>query len=110
ILERGAERIAGVPQLRHVAHEAEGARAREFAAECLRLDVERERLQANQRMIELDVDLDAEAMRMRPQLAIGIFGGDANRLENLQISARRRERDEAGLIDRRNERSRAAVH
>ena len=42
ILERGAERVTGIPEFGHVAHEAERARARQLAAEQMRLDVERD--------------------------------------------------------------------
>src|SRR5262245_54120180 len=39
VLQRGAERVACVPQRRYIAHEAEGARARDIAGERFRLDV-----------------------------------------------------------------------
>ena len=67
--ERGAERVAGAPQFGDVLHEAEGAGARDLAAEGLRLDVERERLAANERMVEFDFGLDPETVLVRPQLA-----------------------------------------
>src|ERR1700751_2461568 len=55
VLERGTQRVTRVPQGRDVAHEAEGARARELAAECLGFQIDRESLASDQRMIELDL-------------------------------------------------------
>ena len=65
ILERGAKRIARAPQLGDVAHEAECTCARDLAAERVGLDVERKRLLADQRMIEIDFGLDPEAVLIR---------------------------------------------
>src|SRR5215204_218232 len=61
ILERGAERITGAPQTRHVAREAEGARPRQLAAERRRIDIEGAGLLPDQGVIEVDVDFDPEA-------------------------------------------------
>ena len=47
---------------------------------------------------------------MRPQFAVAIVLGDANRLEDADVAARHRQRHKAGLIDRLDERRRAAVH
>ncbi len=110
IVERGAERIAGAPQLGDVLHEAEGARTRDLAAEIFRLDIERERLMADQRMVEVDLGLDAEAVLVGTQLAEGVAAADAHRLDHLDIAARQRTRGEAGLVDGVDEGSSAAVH
>ena len=61
-------------------------------------------------MIEVDLEFDAEALRMRPQLAVAIVFGDANGLQDPDVAPRHRQRDQADLIDRVNERRRAAVH
>ena len=61
-------------------------------------------------MREIDVELDAEAARIRPQLAIGFAFDDADRLQDLDVAARRRQRDDAGVVDRLDERLGAAVH
>ena len=61
-------------------------------------------------MIEFDFGFDAKPAQMRPQLAVAVALGDAHRLEHLDVAARRRQRDDAGLIDRGDERRRAAVH
>ena len=70
IVEGGAERVSGAPQFGDVLHETEGAGARDLAAEGLRLDVERKRLLADQRMIEFDFGLDPEAMLIGPKFAV----------------------------------------
>ena len=110
VLERGAERVAGVPQRRHIAHEAEGARARDLAAEAVGLHVDGQRLVADQRMVVVDLGLDAEAARIGRDLAIGVAHRDPHRLEHADIAARLIERRDADGIDRRHERRRAAVH
>ena len=75
------------------------------------LDVERERLMANERMIEFDFGLDPETMAVGPQFAErAVLGGHAHRLDHLDIAARQRARGEAGLIDRVDEGRRTAVH
>src|SRR5205823_15129495 len=110
VIERGAERIARAPKLRHVPHEAEGAGARKFTAEGIRLDVEGHALLANQRVSEVNIEFNTEAGRMRPQLAVAVTAGHADRLEDADIAPRHRQRDQTGAIDRLNEGRRAAVH
>src|SRR5262245_17375432 len=110
VLERSAERVAGAPQLRYVAHEAEGARARDLAPEGLRRAIERQVLAPDQRMVERDLCLDPQTAGIRPQLAIAGTGRDAYRLEHADETARRIERLDADAIDRRHERGGAAVH
>ena len=61
-------------------------------------------------MIEFDFGFDAQAAQMRPQLAVAVALGDTHRLEHLDVAARRRQSDDAGLIDRGDERRGAAVH
>ena len=68
------------------------------------------RLASDQRMVEFDLGLDAEAARIGPKFAVGIAGRDPHRLEHADVAARLVERLDADLIDRRNERRRAAVH
>ena len=75
VFERGAERIAGAPQFGHVAHETERACARNLATERIGLNIERKRLAADQRMIELDFGLDPEAVLIGPQFAVGAVLG-----------------------------------
>src|SRR6478672_200255 len=77
VVERGTERIARAPKLRHVSHEAEGAGARKFPAEGIRLDVEGHALTPNQRVSEVDLEFNTEAGWMRPQLAVAVAAGDA---------------------------------
>ena len=93
-----------------VLHEAEGAGAGDLAAEGLRPDVERERLFADQRMIEVDLGLDPEAVLVGPQFAEGAVLRDAHRLDDFDVAARQRARGQAGLIDRIDEGRGAAVH
>ena len=61
-------------------------------------------------MREVDGDVDAEAAIVRRQFAVGIALLHADRLENLGEAARRGQRHDPGLIDRLDERRRAAVH
>src|SRR5262249_29762459 len=104
VLERGAKRIAGVPELGDVAHEPEGTGARKLAPERRRFDVEGDALAAAQGMIEVDIELDAETVRIRPQLTVRLIGGDADGLQNADVAARDRQRHHAGLVDRIDER------
>src|SRR6516225_10337201 len=69
VLQRGAERVACVPQRRYIAHEAEGARARDVAAERFGLHVDRQRLTPDERVLELDLRLDTEAAGIGPYLS-----------------------------------------
>src|ERR1700686_5007696 len=61
-------------------------------------------------MIEFDFGFDPKPAQIGPQFAVAVALGDADRLEHLDVAARRRQRDDAGLIDRGNERRGAAVH
>ena len=61
-------------------------------------------------MVEFDFGLEPQTARMRPQFAVALALADADRLEHLDVAALRRERDDAGLIDRGDERRGAAVH
>src|SRR5262249_8482364 len=72
VLERGAQRVTRPPQLADVAQEPEGAGARDLAPEGRGTDLERQRLPADQRMVELDLDLDVEPAVIRFELAVGI--------------------------------------
>src|SRR5205823_13241181 len=110
IFQRGAERVAGVPQARHIAQEAERARARNVTPECFRLDVERQRLTSDQRVLELDLCLHAEAARVRPYLAVGIALSHSYGFEHLDVAAWPVEDLEAYRIDGRHEGRGAAVH
>src|SRR5919201_3490926 len=108
IFQRGAKRVAGVPQARHIAQEAERACARNVTPERVRLDVERQRLTSDQRVLELDLRLHAEAARIRSYLAIGIALRHPYGLEHLDVAARPVEALEAYRIDCRHEWRRAA--
>src|SRR5215471_2473516 len=110
VLQRGAERVARIPQSGDIAHEAEGAGAGDLAAEAVGPQVERERLTPDQRVIELDFGFDAEAARIGPDFAVGIAQGNPYRLEHLDVAPRLLERLEPDLIDGGDERRRAAVH
>src|SRR5262249_36164477 len=110
VLERSAKRVAGAPQLRYVAHEAEGAGAGDLASEGLRWAIERQVLASDQRMVERDLSLDPQAAGIRPQLAIAGTGGDPYRLEHADKAARRIERLDPGAINRHHEWGGAAVH
>src|SRR5215470_6872949 len=110
VLERGSERIARIPQGRDVAHEAEGARAGDLAAERLWLYVDRQGLAADERVVELHLGLDPEAARVGTDFAEGIAHGDTYRLEHLDMAPRLIERLETDQVNRGHERRRAAVH
>ena len=109
VLERGAEREAGAPQLLHVAHEAEGAGAGDLAAEDGRRQIDRLALAADHRGGEIDLHVEAEAALVGEQFREGLALGDANGLQNLQVAAARVLGDDADLVDGVDERSRAAV-
>ena len=98
ILERRAQRVAGRPQPLDVPHEAEGARARDIAAEHVGIDVGLERLPADRRIVEVDLDLEAGA-GMRPELGPGRTVVDAHRLEHADVAAFRVLLLDAGLIE-----------
>src|SRR5262249_53663450 len=83
VLERGAERIARIPQCGHVAHEAEGARACDLAAENVGLDVDLHHLASDQSVIEFHLRLDAETARVWPDLAKGVAHCNPYRPEHL---------------------------
>ena len=110
VFERGAERIAGAPQFRYVAHEAESARPGQIIAKHTRRNIDAERLPSNQRIIELDLSFDSQAARVWPQLAVTAVLANAYRLEHLNVPARRRLNDDTNLIDRGDERGGATVH
>src|SRR5262249_5981517 len=110
IFQRGAKRVAGVPQARHIAQEAECASARNVTPERFRLDVERQRLTSDQRVLELDLRLHAEATRIWPHLAVGIALRHPYGLEHLDVAAWPGEDLEAYRIRGRHEWRRAAVH
>src|SRR5215469_3847303 len=110
VLERGAERVARVPQRGHIAHEAEGARARDVAAERFGLHVDRQRLTPDERVLELDLRLDAEAAGIGPYLSERISLGHPHRLEDPDMTPGLIERLETHRVDRRDKRGRAAVH
>ena len=61
-------------------------------------------------MVELDFGLDSQTAQIGPQLAVAVAFGNADRLEHLDVAPRRRQRDDAGLIDGRHEWRSAAVH
>src|ERR1700686_2267915 len=69
ILERGAERVTGFPELGDVAHETEGPGPRQIATEYRGFDIDVQHLPADYRMIEFDLGLNPQALGMRPQLA-----------------------------------------
>src|SRR5262249_20724140 len=109
ILERGAERIARVPQRRHIAHETEGAGARDVATERFRLHVDRQRLTPDQRVLELNLRLDAEAARVGPYFPERVPPYHPHRLEHLDVAPGLIERLKTHRVDRRDKRGRAAV-
>ncbi len=110
ILERSTERKPGTPQPRHVIHEPESPGAANLAAEPFGGKVERVFLVADHGVDEIDLDLGAEARRMGPQFAERIAHRDLHRLQYLDEAARRRLRNDSGLIDRGDEGRGAAVH
>src|SRR5207253_7198306 len=109
VLERGTQRVARIPQRRHIAHEAEGARARKLAAEHVGFQVDRQGLAPDQRVIERDLRLDAETARVGSQLSERIAYRDLHRLEHLDVAARLWERGNTGRVNGCNERRGAAV-
>src|SRR5262249_38195479 len=110
VLERGAERIARVPQRRHIAHEAEGAGARDVATERFRRRVDRQRLTPDQRVLELDLRLDVEAARVGPYLSERVSPYNPHGLEDPDVAAGLIKRLKTDRVDRRDKRGRAAVH
>jgi hypothetical protein len=61
-------------------------------------------------VIEVDLELDPEALRMRPQLAVAIALGNPDRFQDADIAPWHRQRNQADLIDRSDERRGAAIH
>src|SRR5258707_5029328 len=110
IFERSAECVTRTPQFGNVAHETESTGARNLTAERVGLDVERKRLLADKRMIEIDLGFDTETMLVRPQLAICTIFGNRDGLDHLDIAAWQSPRGEAGLVDCIHKRSGAAIH
>ncbi len=110
ILERGAERKTGAPELGSIVHESEGPGAADFAAEPFRVEIEHIVLTADHRIGEVDFDLGTEAGRMGTQFAKRIAHRDLYRLQHLDEAARRRLCENAALIDRGDEGGGAAVH
>src|SRR5262249_31957701 len=109
IFERRAECVARVPQARHIAQEAEGARAR-YVAERFGLYVDGQCLTPNQRVLELDLCFDAEPAGVRAQLSVGVPLRDPHRLEPLDVAPRAVERLEPPRIDCRHKGRRTAIH
>src|SRR6185436_773966 len=102
VFERGAERKAGGPQALHILHEAEGARARQFAAEGARVHVDLDLLIADQRRVEIDLDIEVETVvRSKLTIGTGVFHRDL--LQDLEVAARRLELGKTDLIDRLDE-------
>src|SRR6266849_5696819 len=110
VVEGGAERMAGAPQLGDVVHKAEGTGAGDFLSERFRRDVEGYRLPSDQRIVECNFDFKAKASRIGPQLTEAVASGDANGLENPNVTTRRRKRRDADLFDCRDKRRGASVH
>src|SRR5207248_4418080 len=88
IFQRGAERIARIPQVGHITHEAERARTRDFAAEAVRLHIDGQRLASDKRVVEPNFRLDTEATRIGPQLAESLSHCHPHRLQYPDITAR----------------------
>src|SRR5712691_10305122 len=109
VVEGSAERITGAPQFGDIAHEAEGAGTGEIAVENLGGQHCRVALAADQRVGEVDLDLETEAGVIWQKLAERAALGDANRLQNLDVTARRILALEPGRLDRFDESDRAAV-
>jgi len=61
-------------------------------------------------MVKLNFCFDSQTAQIRPQFAVAIAFGHAHRFEYLDVAPRRRERDNAGLIDCGDECRRAAIH
>src|SRR5256886_14780041 len=61
IFQGSSERVAGVPQARHITQEAEGARARDLSAERVGFYIDRHFVAPEERLPELHPSSDAEA-------------------------------------------------
>ena len=109
VVERGAESEAARPQALHVGEEAEGARPGDLAAEDVGIDLGGEALAADKRIGEVDLDLDAPAL-MRQELGEGMAHLDAHRLLDPDVTPRRRQSLDPGLVDRVDEGLGAAIH
>ena len=110
IVERGAERETGAPQAGDIVHAAEGAGARDVAAEALRVEVENVVLAADDRIGEIDFDFGAEARGVWANFAERIADRDLDRLEHLDEAAAGGLLDDAGLINGGDEGGGGAVH
>ena len=110
VLERGAEREAGLPELLDVAHEAEGAGAGNLAAEALGREVERPALAADQRGSK-----SISTSRRKPR-SYGTSSAKAapcatrTGFRTLMVAAAAPQDHDADLVDRVDERGGAAVH
>src|SRR4051812_38435438 len=87
VVERGAERIAGAPEPRDIAHQTESPGPADFAAETLRVEVEGVALLADDRIGEVNLDLGAEPVGIGPDLTEGVADLDRDRLQNLNEAA-----------------------
>src|SRR5262245_714408 len=92
VVEVRTQSIAGPPQLGDVVHEAESAGTGDFLSERFRRDVESHRLPSDQPIVECNLDLKAKASRVGPQFAEAVAFGDANGLENANVTTRCRQR------------------
>ena len=87
VFERGAQRISGIPQRGHIAHKTKRARPRQLATESVGLDVNREDLPADQRMIEFDFRFYPKAPGVWQDFSESIPNGDPYRFEHLDVAA-----------------------
>src|SRR5690554_1811407 len=109
VVQRCAERQAGLPELLYVAHETKCPRDGQLVAKNARIDIEGQSLATNDGSVELDLDVQVES-GMRAQLTDALAFLDADRPQNLDVLAGLRQLTDADLIDRLNERRGAAVH
>ncbi len=97
------------PEPLDVAHESEGPRPRQLFAEVASLEVVDIGLPADDLAVEVDLDLDLPAV-VRTKLGDRATRLDPDRLQHLYVTTPRRLADHADLLDRIDERFRAAVH
>src|SRR5579883_2724017 len=104
IVERGAEGEAHFPEPLDIADKAECARPSDLVAEDARIEFDDFALAADGRRGKIDLDVEAEAAIGRTQFGISRAAFDADRLDDFQIAARRREARHPDLVDRGDER------
>ena len=110
IVQRGAQREAGLHQPLDIGQEAEGAGAGNLATEGDRLQIENLALAADHVAVEIDLDVEAETIGGGPQFGEGAAAFDAHGLEDLDETARGGQMADADAVDRLDEGGGRTIH